>query len=56
MTNRILNILVIFVLIGELVAGLFAAIFFRQPMGFALVACAVLAGIYVFYESDKKER
>ncbi len=56
MTNRILNILVIFVLVGELVAGLFAAIFFRQPMGFALVACAVLAGIYVFYESDKKER
>lgn len=54
--SRIMNFLVIFVLVCELAAGLFAAVFFRQPMGLALIACSALAGIYLFYESDKKEK
>ena len=56
MGNKFINILIVFILACELAAGLFAIAYFRQPMGFALISCAILAGAYLFYKGSSKSK
>lgn len=56
MKKKIFRLFVAFIPISELVAGLVGVVFFRQPMGFALIVCAGLAATYLFLKGNTKER